>query len=65
VGSGCAPAQISVPLVDKNIVEFNDFSYSTVIGCYQLLYIPKLVSFLSDLSDLAMDTVSDLFLLST
>jgi hypothetical protein len=34
------PTPISGPLVDKNIVEFNDLSYSTVIGCYQLLYIP-------------------------
>src|ERR1700683_3606834 len=63
VGSGCAPASISVPqplLVHKNIMEFNDFSYTKVIKCYLP---PSLCIFLSCLSDLAVDT--DLFLLST
>jgi len=42
VGSGCAPMSISVPqplLVYKNIMEFNDFSYTKVIKCYLPLYI--------------------------
>jgi hypothetical protein len=69
MGSGCAATSISVPqpVTDQqNIIEFNDFSYTTVIKMLSTLVYTSLCLLPSCLSELAVDTtVSDLFLLST
>ena len=50
----------------KNIIEFNDLSYTTVIKMLSTLVYTSLCLLPSCLSELAVDTtVSDLFLLST
>jgi len=51
-------------LFSKNIIEYNDFSYTTVINAIYSCIYPSLYLVLSCLSELAVDTVSDLFLVS-
>src|ERR1700730_12335176 len=45
----CSHTNFSATTPNKNIIEFNDFSYTTVIKCYLLLYIlfyiPWIMSF--------------------